>query len=55
MEDSSLPDDCVHQVGVAIELILDEIVQHLQEEEYQIVVGRVGDEEPWCGEGLDQV
>ena len=50
-----LPYHCVRQVGVAIKLILHQIVQHLKEEEHQLMVGLVGEQEPGCGECLDQV
>ena len=32
-----------------------QIVQHLEKEEHQLVVGLVSEEEPGGGEGLDQV
>ena len=45
----------VRQVGVSIKLILYQVVQHLKEEEDQLVVGFVGEKEPGRGECLDQV
>ena len=49
------PYHCVRQVGVAIKLILHQIVQHLKEEEHQLMVGLVCKQEPGRGECLNQV
>ena len=50
MENSSLPYHCVHQVGVTVKLVLDDVVQHLKQEEHQVVVGLVRQQEPGSGE-----
>ena len=50
-----LPYHCVRQVGVAIKLILHQIVQHLKEEEHQLMVSLVCKQEPGRGECLNQV
>ena len=50
-----IPYHCVGQVGVAVKLVLHQIVQHLKQEEHQLVVGLVGEQEPGRGERLDQV
>ena len=42
----SLPDDGVDQVGVAVELVLDDVVKDLQQEEDQVVVRRSGKQKP---------
>jgi hypothetical protein len=36
-------------------LVLDEIVQHLQKEEDQVMVGRRGQQEPWRRESLNNM
>ena len=41
MKDIPLPYHSVGKVGVAIKLILDQIVQHLQQKEHQFVIGLV--------------
>ena len=45
----------VDEVGVAVELVLDDVVEDLEEEEDQMVVGGGGEEEPGSGEGLQQM
>ena len=55
MEHVPLPDHRVGQVGVSVKLVLYQVVQHLQEEEHQLVVCLVGEQEPGRGERLDQV
>ena len=45
----------VHEVGVAVELVLDDVVEDLEEEEDQMVVGGRGEEEPGSGEGLQEM
>ena len=42
----------VYEVSVAIELVLDDVVEDLEKEEDQVVVGGRGEEEPGRGEGL---
>lgn len=42
----SLPDDGVDQVGVAVELVLDDVVKDLQQEEDQVVVRGSGKQKP---------
>lgn len=41
--------------GLTIKLILDDVVEDLQEEEDQVMVLGGGEEEPGCGEGLQEV
>lgn len=41
--------------GLTIKLILDDVVKDLQEEEDQVMVLGGGEEEPGCGEGLQEV
>ena len=55
MEYCPLPYHCIHKVGVSIELVLDDVVQKLQQENHQIVVGGVGHQKPGGGEGLDEM
>ena len=45
----------VYEVSVAIELVLDDVVEDLEKEEDQVVVGGRGEEEPRCGEGLQEM
>ena len=45
----------VDEVCVAVELVLDDVVEDLEEEEDEVVVGRRGEEEPGRGKGLEQV
>ena len=40
MEHVSLANDGVYEIGVAVELVLDDVVEGLQEEEDQVVVCR---------------
>ena len=42
----------VDEVSVAVELVLDDVVEDLEEEEDQVVVGGRGEEEPGRREGL---
>ncbi len=51
----SLPDYAVDKVGIAVELILNDVVEDLEQEEDQMVVGGRGEEKPRSGEGLQQV
>lgn len=51
----SLSNDGVDQVGVAIELVLDNIVEDLEQEKDQVVVGRSRIQEPWRREGFEQM
>ncbi len=51
----SLLDDGVHEIGIAVKLVLDDVVEDLQEEEDQVVVAGVAEEEPGRAEGLQQV
>jgi hypothetical protein len=44
--DLSFPDDGVHEVGVAVELVLDDVVEDLQQEEDQVVVSRRREQKP---------
>ena len=46
VENSLFPDNCVHAVTVPVELVLDQVVQHLQQEVDQCVVVGGGEEEP---------
>ena len=55
MKHVPLPDHGVGQVAVPVKLVLHHVVQHLQQEEDQVVVGLVGQQEPGGGEGLHQV
>ena len=55
MEDLSFSDNCVDEIGVAVKLILDDIVEHFQKEKNQMVIGRIGKQEPGCAEGLQKV
>lgn len=41
--------------GLTIKLVLDDVVEDLQEEEDQVMVLGGGEEEPGCGEGLQEV
>ena len=41
--------------SLTIELVLDDVVEDLEEVEDEVVVGRLGEEEPLGGEGLHQV
>ncbi len=36
----SLPDDAVDEVGVSVELVLDHVVKHLQQEKHQVMISR---------------
>jgi len=41
----SLPDNCVDKIGVAVELVLYDIVEYLEQEEHKILIGLIGEEE----------
>ena len=47
--------DRVDEVGVAVELVLDDVVEHLEQEEDQVVVGGRGEQEPRGREGLEEM
>ena len=44
--------DRQRQQGLTIELVLDDVVEDLEEEEHEVVVGGVGEQKPWRGESL---
>ena len=51
----SFSNDCVNEVGIAIKLILDDIVEHFQEEKDQMVVRRIGEQKPRSAESFQKV
>lgn len=55
MENVALPYDRVDQIGVAVKLILNDIVEYLEQEEHEMMVGRCGEQEPRCTKGLQQM
>lgn len=55
MENLPFSDDSVDKVGIAIKLILDDVVEHFEEKKHQVVVGWVGEQEPGSAEGLQKV
>lgn len=52
MKHLPLSDDCVDQVGIAIKLILNDVVEHFKKKEHQVVVGWVREQEPGGAEGF---
>ena len=38
VKDLSLSDNCVNEIGIAVKLVLDDVVEHLQKEEHQMMV-----------------
>ncbi len=55
MKHLPLSNDCINKVGIAIKLILNHIVEHFQEKEYQMMIGRVGKKEPRRAKSLQKV
>lgn len=55
MEHLPLADDRVDEVGIAVELVLNDVVEDLQQEEHQVVVRRRAEQEPRRTERLQQM
>lgn len=53
VEHAALADDRVHEVGVAVELVLNDVVEDFQQEEDEVVVGGARVQEPRSAERLN--
>ncbi len=46
MANLSFSDDCVDEIGVSVELVLNDVVEDLQKKEDQMVIGWRGKQKP---------